>query len=97
MNFEKFERGFSSNRLKNNNLSHFLQRYSGIGRIESISEHHFSVFLFPVILSCFCGSCFGEMEMNLEKPKEVFSQDGLIYNILFHFSHIGHILGDTNV
>jgi hypothetical protein len=27
------------------------------------------------------------MEMNLEKPREVFTQDGIIYNKLFHFFH----------
>jgi hypothetical protein len=35
----------------------------------------------------FLRGCFGEMEMNLEKPKEVFVQEGLIYNKIFHFSH----------
>jgi hypothetical protein len=35
--------------------------------------------------------------MNLEKTKEVFSQEILIYNNLFQFSHRCHILGDTNV
>jgi len=35
--------------------------------------------------------------MHFENPKEIVSQEGLIYNNLFLFVHICHTFGDTSV
>jgi hypothetical protein len=37
------------------------------------------------------------MDMTFKKPREVFTQDELMYNNLFQFSHNCHILGDTSI
>jgi hypothetical protein len=68
MNFEKLREVFLRNGMKNKNLSQF---FTGATIWEnrsylSASFFHFQFFLFQL---SFCGSCFDELEMKLEKPK----------------------------
>jgi hypothetical protein len=95
-NFEKPREVFLRNGLKNKTSLIFFTGAT-IWDNRSYLSASFFRFAFFLFQSSFCGSCFSEMEMKLEKPKEVFAPDKLIYNNLLQFVHRCHRLGETEV
>jgi hypothetical protein len=65
------------------------------GRIESIFEPYFSGFRIFLFDTSFSNPDPGQLEMNFKKPREVFSQNKMIYKNLPHILHIYLILGES--
>jgi hypothetical protein len=84
MDFKNLREVFSHHGLKNKNLSQFLQR-SYEKRESKPSFSLFFAFSVYLLQSRSCRSCYGQLEANLAKPKEVFVQNMPIYNNLLHF------------
>jgi hypothetical protein len=76
MNFENMREVFVHHGMNNKNLSHILHRFHQLGESKPSLSPIFQVSWFFLFWSRFCESCFGEMEMNLEKLKEVFFSTG---------------------
>jgi hypothetical protein len=78
MNFKYMKEFIFNNRPMNINLFHFSHKCHRLGYSKESLSPMFSVFCVFLFETCFCDTCFNQMEMNLNKMREVFIHNMIV-------------------